>query len=147
MNKVHSFRSRQFRLQGAEDEATNPGRFGKSLAEWLSVELGSAGYATEVIAEDWGWCVMCERGDYQLWVGCGNVVTEAILASSIDQPPCEDDIIWQVFAEIEVPFYMIRSNVRRWLGWLDTATPLAKLEAELERILRANPGIEFCDAP
>lgn len=143
----HAFRSKQFRIQHAEDEATNPGCFGKSLAEWLSGELDAVGYATEVLAEDWGWCVMCERGDYLLWVGCGNMVAEDILASSLENPPREEEIVWHAFAEIEVPFFLVRSKVRHWLGRLDTATPLARLEEALGRILRNNPAIDFCEPP
>ena len=102
------FKSSQFKLQENEEEFTNPGCFGKSLAEWISKKLSLLGYDTEVIPEDWGWCVMCQRGDYLLWVGCGNILIDNILDSSLDNPPDEDEIIWHVFIELEFLFTCLK---------------------------------------
>ncbi|MGZ5272384.1 MAG: hypothetical protein ACXWC6_17365, partial [Ramlibacter sp.] len=67
------FKSDAFTVAPGEDEATNPGVFGKSLAEWLSGELRAGGLAAgEVIAEDFGWCVPIESKPHALYVACAN---------------------------------------------------------------------------
>ena len=141
------FTSTQFHLQDGEEDSTNPGRFGKSLADWMVTELRKFGYQAEVIPEDWGWCVMCVRNEYLLWVGCGNVVSEAILASTLDNPPKEQSIVWHVFAEIEIPFYMLKSRLKKLFGLLDTGTALAKLRGQVGDILSGNNELAFCDEP
>lgn len=141
------FTSTQFHLQEGEEDSTNPGCFGKSLAEWLATELKAIGYTTEVIAEDWGWCVMCVRGEYLLWVGCGNVLSDAILASTLDSPPKEHEIVWHVFTELEVPFFMVKSNLKKLFGLLDIKAPLAKLRSDVDKILSCNELLSFCDEP
>lgn len=138
------FKSSAFELQGAEDEMTNPGCFGKSLAEWLSSELQRLNYEVEVISEDWGWCVVCERSEYLLWVGCGNMLTEEILDSTIENPPSIENITWHVFTEIEVP---IKSKLKKLFGKLDVVNPKAKLDKTVNKILLANNQLEFCEEP
>ena len=67
-----SFRSDLFAIDPREDEETNPFCYGKSLAEWVRTKFEGLGYHPEqVIAEDWGWCVMLKREPFMLWVGCG----------------------------------------------------------------------------
>ncbi len=138
------FKSKQFKLVEGEEDFTNPGCFGKALAEWIASELKGNGYEAEVIPEDFGWCVMCESGDYLLWVGCGNELSEEILDSTLDNPPNEDNIIWHAYSVIEVPFFMIRSHIKKWTGRLDLKEPLEKLNQQLERILKTNESISFC---
>jgi hypothetical protein len=82
------FKSDAFAIGPGEDEATNPGIFGKALAEWLASELSFRGHAAgEVIAEDFGWCVPVESKPHALYVAC---------ASSDEQPDS-----WRVFAFAE----------------------------------------------
>jgi hypothetical protein len=82
------FKSAAFDIAPGEDDATNPGIFGKSLAEWLSGELRARGLpAGEVIAEDFGWCIRVESKPHALYVAC---------ASADDQPES-----WRVFTFAE----------------------------------------------
>jgi len=140
----YNFKSNQFHLVEGEEEFTNPGCFGKSLAEWIATEIKQIGYDTEVIAEDFGWCVMCDRGDYLLWIGCANVLSEEILENTLDNPPNEDNIVWHVFSSIEIPFFMFKSHIRKWTGKLDIKSPLQKLDQHLEGVLKNNDTISFC---
>jgi hypothetical protein len=55
------FESSAFAVLPNEDNETNPGIYGKALAQWLANQLRAAGVpAGEVIAEDFGWCVPVE---------------------------------------------------------------------------------------
>ena len=145
--RLYWFKSDQFNIQDGEEELTNPGRFGKSLAEWISSELSILEYETEVIPEDWGWCVMCSRNEYLLWVGCGNVLTEEVLNSTQDNPPDEKEIIWHVYTCIEIPFYRLKSKLKKIFGFLDTTAPKRKLDQEVKGILIANKTLSFCEEP
>jgi hypothetical protein len=52
------FESSAFVSVPGEDEATNPGIFGKALAQWLGTQLHLSGVAAnEVIPEDFGWVI------------------------------------------------------------------------------------------
>jgi hypothetical protein len=47
------FESSAFAVVPGEDEKTNPGIYGKALAQWLAEQLRAAGFSVEdVIAED-----------------------------------------------------------------------------------------------
>ncbi len=68
-----AFTSSAFPPYDGESEAINPGRFGKRLAEYLSLELSRRGEAVgELVAEDWGWVVPIEIVGFNLWIGVGN---------------------------------------------------------------------------
>jgi len=48
-----------FKPIAGEEEETNPGRYGKALAQWLAQQLKERGVSAEgVIPEDFGWVVM-----------------------------------------------------------------------------------------
>ena len=147
MRTDYWFRSDDFPIQEREEELTNPDCFGKSLAEWLAVRLSTYGYETEVIPEDWGWCVMCSRSEYLLWVGCGSVRTDDILKSTVNSPPNAANIVWHVFCTIEIPFFKPLSLFRRAVGLLDTKEPKARLGAALGEIISANKGLRHCPEP
>lgn len=68
------FTSGKFKPLPGEEEKTNPGRYGESLAKWVQEKLANEGYKIEEnpIPEDWGWVVMLQRRPFSLWVGCGN---------------------------------------------------------------------------
>jgi hypothetical protein len=70
---ILEFESSAFAPLPGEDEATNPGVFGKALAQWLGNQLRRAGVATgEVIAEDFGWVIPVKNGPYFLRVACSS---------------------------------------------------------------------------
>lgn len=143
------FKSDLFEIQAGEDKETNPGCYGKALAEWLSGQLKEYGYEVEeVIPEDWGWCVMCNRQGYLLWVGCGAVQSEEELEKyNPDTPPNGTDVVWHVFPHIEVPIFYLKSFMLRLLGRLDVKRPVKQLEGDLQKILADEPGIGICDEP
>jgi len=147
MDDGYWFRSLQFHIQDGEDAHTNPGCYGKSLAEWLAPEFAALGYDTEVIAEDWGWCVMCVRGDFLLWIACGAMTDPARLDGHPVAQPATGDIVWHVFTAIEVPFFRIGSLLKKWMGRLDLIELREKLNLQLDAVLKANASIVFCEEP
>src|SRR2546426_8514214 len=67
------FESSAFPVIPGEDEETNPGIYGKALAQWLAEHLRAAGFPTgNVIAEDFGWCVPVESQPHSLYVACAS---------------------------------------------------------------------------
>jgi hypothetical protein len=138
------FKSDMFEIVKDEDTETNSGCYGESLANWVCKKLSVFGYQTEVIPEDWGWCVMCQSSEYLLWVGCGSMLDEEI---DDDNVPSGSEVTWHVFPVIEVPFFMPKSKIRSWLGRLDTKGPLLKLRSELNEVLNSEPNVTFCAEP
>lgn len=112
---ILSFESNAFPVIEGEDEETNPGIFGRSLAEWLSSQLERRGVATSaVIPEDFGWCVPI-AGPGKLYVAC----------SSADEKAAS----WQVFAFSE------GNLLGRILGNGKSTEALASLHRTLKEIL------------
>jgi hypothetical protein len=111
------FQSSDFPPVRGEEEEVNPGRYGKSLADFLSAALPCQGFAvTAVSAEDWGWRIDLRNEDFPLWIGCGNY---------------EDfDDGFLCFIEPSKPF------VRRWLKRIETSSTVERLGIALESILR-----------
>lgn len=68
------FQSSRFEIVPDEDKLTNPGIYGKRLAEWMANELPRHGYHAlgEVIPEDFAWCVPVAADDCELYVACAN---------------------------------------------------------------------------
>ena len=149
MEQGYWFKSDLFQIQKGEDEETNPGCYGKELGEWLCGKFKELGYEVEeLIPEDWGWCVMCSRGDYMLWVGCGAMQTDEVTENyNPDSPPQGSDVVWHVFPHIEVPMFFVKSLLLKLLGKLDTKKPLSKLKSDLVSILSDEPRITFCEEP
>jgi hypothetical protein len=134
----YHFRSSLFDIEAGEDAGTNPGCYGKQLAHWLKARLASAGYtAVEVIPEDWGWCVMCQRDPFLLWVGCGNVQEDFDQLLPEGAPPQAAEVVWHCFPEAEQPL------LKRLFGRIDTGPALDKLDADLRAILSSESGIEI----
>src|SRR5256885_11823095 len=72
------FESSAFPVIPGEDEETNPGIYGKALAQWLAEHLRAAGFpAGNVIAEDFGWCVPVESQPHSLYVACASTGEKA----------------------------------------------------------------------
>ena len=148
MEKGFWFKSEIFPIEQGEDVETNPLCFGKSLASWLSEKFSEIGYKTEIIPEDWGWCVVCESKGYLLWLGCGCMATEELVENyNGDNPPKGSEVIWHVFSNIEVPFFNFKALCQKWTGKLDLDTPLKKLNSNLESVLKSESAVEFCDEP
>jgi len=135
------FTSSLFNAEPGEDEETNPRLYGRQPANWLREKFISCGYpVAEVIPEDWGWCVMCQREPYALWVGCVNL-RDYECAKEGDPPPTQEKLLWNAFPVAEIPFfrYLLRHKP-------DVAPGLAKLDFQLRAFLEAEPGIRLLDA-
>lgn len=150
MHTGYYFTSTRFTIEPAEDEETNPGRYGKAVALWLSNALEKSGYKTDIFPEDWGWRVLCEfTNDYQLFIGCGNVdhIVDNMADIEAMTPPEGGDIVWHVFPHIEARAFRLPTLIKRWKGQLDLKTPLDKLDQELKKRLEATKDIQLCDEP
>jgi hypothetical protein len=70
---ILEFESSAFAPVPGEDAATNPGVFGKALAQWLANQLSLAGVAVgEVVAEDFGWVISVNSQPYSLRIACSS---------------------------------------------------------------------------
>jgi hypothetical protein len=68
------FECEDFAVAPGEDSATNPGIYGKSLAQWLAAQLHAAGFAVgAVFAEDFGWCIPVGAKPHALHVACASI--------------------------------------------------------------------------
>lgn len=113
---ILSFESTAFPVAEGEDEETNPGLFGRSLAEWLSSQLKERGVATSaVVPEDFGWCIPVAERSAKLYVACSSADGKATS--------------WQVFAFSE------GSVLGRFLGNNKSAEALGNLHRMLKDIL------------
>jgi hypothetical protein len=72
--KTHvEFRSDRFPPYEGEDDAVNPGRYGKRVAEFLVRQLAPKGFEPLApIPEDWGWVIPIKNDGFRLWIGCAN---------------------------------------------------------------------------
>jgi hypothetical protein len=132
------FRSDLFDIEPGEDQQTNPSFYGKQLAHWVFTRLGERGYTPEAAApEDWGWCVMCLREPFLLWVGCANVDNPDNDAA----PASGRDVIWSCFVAAEKPFF---SNPFKKL---DAGPAVSRLGQEVESMLRSEPRITLTEEP
>ena len=114
------FQSSRFEIVQDEDKLTNPGIYGRSLAEWMANELPTHGYRAlgEVIPEDFAWCVPVAADDCELYIACANA-----------------DEGWQayVFADCGL--------MARLAGRDPRAEAVAGLYAAVRAILEDAPGI------
>ena len=142
------FTSSRFNIVEGEEDQTNSGCFGRELGTWLCDELKSRGYhEAELIPEDFGWCVMCSRQPFMLWVGCGSLRLDEIMNSTIDNPPQIEKIIWTVFSVTEIPFFYLRSHILKLLGKIEMEPARQKLQKELRKILESTSDINFTEDP
>ena len=139
--KNNFFKSELFDVEPGEDGETNPRMYGRQLSNWIRRKFIQKGYdVEEVIPEDWGWCVMCARDPYWLWIGCSSVV-DYDTAQTDDPPPNKEDVVWCCFAEAEVPFF------KRLFKRINTEPGLRKLKTELLEILNSENGLQIVDEP
>jgi hypothetical protein len=116
------FESSAFAIIPGEDEQTNPGIYGRSLASWLAEELRPAGCAAgAIIAEDFGWCIPVASKPHSLYVVC------AATGDRQDQ--------WRVFVFAE------GGLIARLLGKDRRAGSVANLFATVRRCLESAPNI------
>jgi hypothetical protein len=135
------FQSSMFEIQPDEDLEINPRIYGKQLAIWLKARLEEHGYTVEdVINEDWGRCLMCQRDPFMLWVGCGNV-WDYDTAEPGDPPPPKQSVTWHCFATAETSLW------KRMFRRIDTKPAVSELHAALGKILRAEASITLVEQP
>ena len=116
------FESSAFAIIPGEDEETNPGIYGKALAQWLAEQLRVAGFSPgEVIAEDFGWCVPVQSEHHSLYVAC---------ASAGEKPQQ-----WRVFAFAE------GGVMARLSGKDGRAESLAVLYTAVRQCLQSAPSV------
>ena len=139
MSDGYWFKSSLFEIEPGEDEEINPGIYGRQLAAWLRQKLEAGGYGVEVINEDWGRCLMCQRSPFALWVGVGSVDDENRVDGMI---PTKDAVVWHCFAVTEGGLRMRMFGKKN-----EIEMSRAKLDAALASILRAEPGILLVPEP
>ncbi len=116
------FQTDFFQPERGEEEETNPGRYGKALAQWLTEKLKERGVAVEgIVPEDFGWVVMVSRKPLKLWLGCGNT----------DGSSNE----WSVFPVAEP------SMIQRLFRRVNPAAEVEKLRAHLAELVPSIPGV------
>ena len=117
------FESPAFAVVPGEDEETNPGIFGKALAQWMAEQLAILGFSVgEVIAEDFGWCVPVAAKSARLYVVCANA---------------EERVNhWRVFVFAE------SGVLTRLFGKDTSADALASLFAAVKQTLQSAPIIQ-----
>ena len=103
---------------------------------WALIALGYP--VEEVIAEDWGWCVMCTRDPALMWIGCG-----ASEDPDNETLPLPESIDWHCFVEAELPPWRALSKARK----VDKIALKQRLHAELQAILASEPRIRLISAP
>jgi hypothetical protein len=142
----HWFKSTLFEVELREDKNTNPFCYGKQLSNWVRDQFIDLGYSVEeVIEEDWGFCVMCQREPYSLWIGCGNMRSD--LYETVNEEeyknfiPESNSLTWYCFPTVEVPFF------KRMFGKTDTTQGFNKLKSELKTILSNEKEIIFVEQP
>ena len=119
----HVIRTASFPIRPGEDQETNPGVFGRALADYLASQILARGESVEgVIPEDFGYCIMLRRKPVRLWVACGN------RRERTDE--------WIAFAVAE------GGLIGRALGTIDPSPEIERLSKMLGEIMRAAPGLE-----
>lgn len=132
------FTSTLFEAEADEDKETNPRMYGRQVARWLREGLLSLGYPVEgVFGEDWGWCVMCQREPYSLFVGCVNLPDHES-AREGDSPPPQSQLLWNAVPFAELP--LLKFAFRRKP---DMSAGLAKLDSDLLALLQSEQSIQL----
>jgi hypothetical protein len=135
MSDGYWFKSSLFEIEPGEDDEINPGIYGRQLAAWLRKKLDERGFPVEdILNEDWGRCLMCQRSPFSLWVGVGSV-TESETAA-------KDDVVWHCFAVTEGGLRMRMFGKKN-----EIEATRAKLDATLQSILRSEPAILLVPEP
>ena len=124
MKTYVEFRSTLFPPYEGEELETNPGIFGKRLAEFIYAGLNENGFSPrEPLGEDWGWLVELENDSFKLSIGCGNYE--------------EYENGFLCFIEPHKPV------IRKFLffGKIDTTERVSALQKAVDKILRSESAI------
>jgi hypothetical protein len=125
-NNRYCFETDKFEIINNEDVDTNPNIYGKELAQWIKKKLLNKGYPIEkILAEDWGWCIICYDKPFLLWVGCSGEYYD-------------EKLIWSCFAEVEKPLF--RNPFKK----INTKEALYKLDSELFELLNKHFSLTPC---
>lgn len=114
-------------LPGEDQEVVNERLYGKALCQYLESVLPPAGVKVpSYCAEDWGWWLDVERGDFRMGL---------CIYSDPD-------------AEKDPERYAILPSIQQARGWswsrlrrVDKSTAVLELIAVVERVLKADPEI------
>jgi hypothetical protein len=118
------FESNAFPIAPGEDEQTNPGIFGRALAEWVGDRLREQGLPAEaVIAEDFGWCVPVRLAPHAVYVAC---------ASGEESPGAGR---WQLFVFAE------GGLLQRLFGTDTRGEAMQRVFTAVRQALESSPGI------
>ena len=94
------FSSSRFQVQPGEDAETNPGIYGRALAEWVATRLDGRGVSVlGMRAEDFGRCIVIQRWPFRLWVACASLDGNAgrwQMFIALEQNP-----IWKLFTRVD----------------------------------------------
>jgi len=122
---VYSFESDAFPVLGDEDAATNPGVYGKALAEWMSAKLTEGGAGAKApYAEDWGWCVEIAGHPHPTGLACTGEAEEGSTPT------------WRVYAFVDL------GVLGRFRGGQEAAQrTVDDLSRKLKEILSTAPSI------
>jgi hypothetical protein len=94
------FSSSGFPVQPGEDAETNPGIYGRALAEWVATRLDSHGVPVLGIrAEDFGRCVVIQSWPFKLWVACASLDGNASRWQMFIA--LEQNRIWKLFTRVD----------------------------------------------
>jgi hypothetical protein len=120
---THVIRSSAFPVDPGDDADTNPGVFGRSVANYVAEQMQKRGWNVEgVIPEDFGYCVMLARKPLTLWIACGN------RGERMDE--------WIAFVVAE------GALLKRALGVVDPAKEIGRVSEVLAEIMKSAPGVE-----
>ena len=133
------FKSSEIKIIDGEDEETNPMRFGKPFAEWLSSGLNSVGFKTKTFPEDWGWRIDCLDEPCPIWIGCGNV--DKVDHNNEFRVPTNDTVIWHCFIEADIPFF------KRWFNRVDPTESKDKVAVALANLFDSAEHIQEVSEP
>jgi hypothetical protein len=128
------FQTDFFKIIPGEDEETNPGCYGKSLALWLVEKLKARHFAIESMEpEDFGWCVTIVCADdpaCRIWLLCGNT----------DGKEGRSWMVWSAVAP-RAPLWKNLLAFHRRPEYKE----MEKLDWHLKELLPAIPGIVFSE--
>jgi hypothetical protein len=120
---AYVIKSSAFLVDPGEDAHTNPGVFGRSLANYVATEMRGRGWNVEgIVPEDFGYCVMLARRPLTLWVACGN------------RRERRDE--WVAYAVAE------GALLKRAMRMVDPAKEIGRISKELADIMKSAPGVE-----
>lgn len=133
------FKSTELKVITGEDEETNPNRYGKAVAIWVSNHFNSIGFNTSITPEDWGWRVDCLSKPYLVWIGCGNMDEEDEAGNF--KVPNINNLTWQCFVSADKPFF--KSMFKK----LNATEQINQVTQELKTLLETTDHIIQVDEP